>query len=166
MAAVEKPNADQIAFENAVEALETQIANAGVHMTIDSSTRLAYAGELKKMADQLRHDATSGKSLGRMLPSRHKRRAISSWRSVVCEARQSVARLRRKLSLVEFCLTTWSHSTHNVCTARMQLFRASRFRKRIESIPLSLCRQESRMQAFQTQCRACPTQAGAFCSFL
>ena len=61
MAAAEKSNADQIAFENAGKALEAQIANAGVYMTIDSNTRLAYASELKKMADQLRHDATSGK---------------------------------------------------------------------------------------------------------
>lgn len=61
MAAAEANNASQIAFENAVKALEAQIANAGVHLTIDSGTRLAYAREVKKMADQLRHDAATGK---------------------------------------------------------------------------------------------------------
>lgn len=61
MAAVEKRNADQIAFENAVKALEAQLANAGAHLTIDASTRLAYVSEVKKMADRLRHEATSGK---------------------------------------------------------------------------------------------------------
>jgi hypothetical protein len=61
MAVAEKINKDKIAFENAVKALEAQIANAGVHLTIDSGARFAYANEVKKMADQLRHDATTGK---------------------------------------------------------------------------------------------------------
>lgn len=50
MATTEKSNVDQIAFENAVKALEAQLANAGTHLTIDASTRLAYVREVRKMA--------------------------------------------------------------------------------------------------------------------
>ena len=39
----ESNNRDRTAFENAVKALEAQLANAGFHLTIDANTRLAYA---------------------------------------------------------------------------------------------------------------------------
>ncbi|WP_229407885.1 hypothetical protein [Massilia puerhi] len=43
------------------QALETQLANAGAHLTIDSNARLSYSREIKKMAEQLRREAVSGK---------------------------------------------------------------------------------------------------------
>lgn len=49
---------DQVAFENAISSLESQIANVGTHLTVDSSARVAYAREIRKMADKLRTDAT------------------------------------------------------------------------------------------------------------
>lgn len=61
MAATTRNDADQIAFENAIKALEAQLANVGAHLTIDASARAAYANEVKKMADQLRHEAATGK---------------------------------------------------------------------------------------------------------
>lgn len=50
---------DQIAFEKAISSIESQIANVGSHLAIDSSARVAYASEIKKMADKLRTDAMS-----------------------------------------------------------------------------------------------------------
>lgn len=52
---------DRAEFEHAIQSLEAQIANLGAHLTIDSSTRLAYSRGIRKMADQLRSDATAGK---------------------------------------------------------------------------------------------------------
>jgi len=61
MAKLEESEKDRIAFDNAIKALEAQLASAGAHLTIDSSARLAYSGEVKKMAEQLRRDAASGR---------------------------------------------------------------------------------------------------------
>jgi hypothetical protein len=52
-----RSNDDQVLFESAIKSLELQITNAGVHLTIDSATRLAYAREIKRMSDRLRADA-------------------------------------------------------------------------------------------------------------
>ncbi len=52
---------DRLTFENAIKSLQAQLANVGAHLTIDSSARLAYAREIKFMADRLRNDATKGK---------------------------------------------------------------------------------------------------------
>ena len=41
--------------------MESQIANAGAHITIDSSTRLAYAREIALMAKRLEAQALAGK---------------------------------------------------------------------------------------------------------
>ena len=52
---------DRVVFEDVVKSFEAQIANIGVHLTVDSTARLAYAREIKVMADKLRQDATRGK---------------------------------------------------------------------------------------------------------
>jgi hypothetical protein len=52
---------DKKLFEQSIKALETQLANVGAHVTIDSSTRLAYAREIKLMARKLEADALAGK---------------------------------------------------------------------------------------------------------
>lgn len=61
MVVAEDSETKRVAFENAIKALETQLANAGAHLTIDSHARLAYSREIKTMAEQLRRDATAGK---------------------------------------------------------------------------------------------------------
>ena len=52
---------DRIVFEEAIRALESEIANIGVHLTVDSAARQAYSQQIKAMADKLRMDATSGR---------------------------------------------------------------------------------------------------------
>ncbi|MCC6071202.1 hypothetical protein ACFSQU_16820 [Massilia sp. GCM10020059] len=49
--------ADRTAFENEINSLEAQTANLGAHLTVDSSARLAYTREIKRMADNLREQA-------------------------------------------------------------------------------------------------------------
>ena len=44
-----------------MKALESQVANAGAHISVDATTRLAYAREIKTMAKKLESDASSGK---------------------------------------------------------------------------------------------------------
>lgn len=56
-----KDGEDKAAFEQSMKALESQVANAGAHITVDSTTRLAYAREIKAMAKKLESDALSGK---------------------------------------------------------------------------------------------------------
>lgn len=57
MQVASKP-ADRTAFEKVIDALEAQTANIGAHLTVDSSARLAYTREIKRMADKLRDQAT------------------------------------------------------------------------------------------------------------
>lgn len=52
------PSAD---FEAEINALEAQIANAGVHITLDSSVRAQYGQLIKALSDDLQSQATSGK---------------------------------------------------------------------------------------------------------
>ncbi|CAB4392226.1 unnamed protein product [Rhizophagus irregularis] len=52
---------DRIDFENAIKALEAQVANVGTHLTIDSVARQAYRREIQQMADALRKDVSNGK---------------------------------------------------------------------------------------------------------
>lgn len=60
---MEQPNArtTRSDFERSIQALDTQIANAGVHLTVDSSVRRVYAREVRRMADGLRAEAASGR---------------------------------------------------------------------------------------------------------
>ncbi|MCP1676413.1 hypothetical protein J2T57_003574 [Natronocella acetinitrilica] len=51
---------DRAAFDNAIRALEAQIANAGAHLALDSSTRAAYSRKVAELADELRGQAASG----------------------------------------------------------------------------------------------------------
>lgn len=48
-------------FEDELKALEAQITNVGVHMSIDAGARATYAREIKRMAESLRNDAAAGK---------------------------------------------------------------------------------------------------------
>ncbi|NML61323.1 hypothetical protein HHL21_09580 [Massilia sp. RP-1-19] len=57
MQVASKP-ADRTAFENMIDSIEAQAANRGAHLTIDSSARLTYTREIKRMADKLRDQAT------------------------------------------------------------------------------------------------------------
>ncbi len=75
MATTTKDEEDRIAFEDVVQSLETQVANLGAHLTIDSRARMIYACEIRNMAEQLRDNASSGKSHGRRLLRRRKRPA-------------------------------------------------------------------------------------------
>ncbi len=51
---------DRSLFERTVKALETEVANAGVHLTIDAAARQLYARQIKAMADELRARAQAG----------------------------------------------------------------------------------------------------------
>jgi len=51
---------DQDIFEQAIRALETEIANIGTHATVDGQARQAYAQQIQRMADELRTEARSG----------------------------------------------------------------------------------------------------------
>lgn len=48
-------------FEAEIKAFEAQIANAGVHITIDSAARAQYGQLIKALSDDLRGQATSGR---------------------------------------------------------------------------------------------------------
>ncbi|BDT61250.1 hypothetical protein MasN3_47440 [Massilia varians] len=61
MATTEKNEKDRIAFEDTIQSLEAQIANLGAHLTIDARARMAYTREIRKMADQLRNNAATGR---------------------------------------------------------------------------------------------------------
>ena len=61
MATITREEEDRIAFEDAIQSLEAQMANLGVHLTIDSHARMVYAREIRKMADELRNNASAGK---------------------------------------------------------------------------------------------------------
>lgn len=43
------------AFERAIKLLESQLANVGAHLAIDSATRIAYSKEIKTMSTSLNH---------------------------------------------------------------------------------------------------------------
>jgi hypothetical protein len=51
---------DRERFESAIQALEAEIANIGVHLAIDGAARQAYARQIRAMADELRSQAASG----------------------------------------------------------------------------------------------------------
>lgn len=55
------PADDRSAFESAIQALESELASAGVHVTVDARARQAYAAQIRVMADELRLDATNGR---------------------------------------------------------------------------------------------------------
>lgn len=50
---------DRSTFDKVIDAMEAQAANIGAHLTVDSSARLAYTREIKRMAEKLRVEATS-----------------------------------------------------------------------------------------------------------
>ena len=52
---------DQQLFENAIRALEAEIANIGTHLTIDASARQAYARQIRAMSNELRMLAQTGR---------------------------------------------------------------------------------------------------------
>jgi hypothetical protein len=52
---------DRDTFDQAMKALESQIANVGAHVTVDSTTRLAYSREIKAMSKKLESDALAGR---------------------------------------------------------------------------------------------------------
>lgn len=52
---------DRVAFDTAIQTLKVEIANAGVHLSLDSSTRLAYTRQIQAMANELELHAISGR---------------------------------------------------------------------------------------------------------
>jgi hypothetical protein len=52
---------DREVFESSVRALEAEIVNAGVHMTIDAEARRTYTRLIREMANELRTAAESGR---------------------------------------------------------------------------------------------------------
>lgn len=54
-------NSDQDIFEQAMRALEAEIANIGTHAAMDGQARQAYAQQIRRMADELRTEARSGR---------------------------------------------------------------------------------------------------------
>jgi hypothetical protein len=54
-------DADRRAFEDAIRALEAELANAGAHLTIDAAARQAYMRQIAAMAAELRSAAGSGR---------------------------------------------------------------------------------------------------------
>jgi len=61
MTSDDKNSQDRARFDQAMKSLESQVANIGAHVTIDSTTRLAYSREIKAMAKKLESDALAGK---------------------------------------------------------------------------------------------------------
>lgn len=51
---------DRTDFEEAIKALQGQLANAGTHLVIDANARMAYDREIGAMSRQLRAQARSG----------------------------------------------------------------------------------------------------------
>lgn len=54
-------SSDRDIFERAIRALEAEIANIGTHATVDGQARQAYAQQIRRMADELRTEARSGR---------------------------------------------------------------------------------------------------------
>lgn len=52
---------DRLAFENAIHALEAEVANIGAHLAIDSSARAAYSRQIHVMSAELRTQASTGR---------------------------------------------------------------------------------------------------------
>ncbi len=51
---------DRSSFESAIQGLEAEIANIGVHLTVDAAVRQAYSRKIREMANELRVQANSG----------------------------------------------------------------------------------------------------------
>lgn len=52
---------EQVFFESAIRALESEVANIGVYLELDSSARRAYANQIRSMALELKTQASLGK---------------------------------------------------------------------------------------------------------
>jgi len=52
---------DRQKFDDVIRAFEAEIANVGAHLALDGSARVAYARQIKVMADELRAEAASGR---------------------------------------------------------------------------------------------------------
>lgn len=56
------PGRDQSIFESSIQALEAEIANVGVHLNVDAAARHSYARQIREMANELRVQASSGRT--------------------------------------------------------------------------------------------------------
>lgn len=52
---------DQKIFEASIKALQSEIANVGVHLVIDAEARQAYSKQILTMASELRISANTGR---------------------------------------------------------------------------------------------------------
>ncbi|SBS25745.1 hypothetical protein MSP8887_00253 [Marinomonas spartinae] len=52
---------DKAAFESAIRALESEVANIGAHLTVDSTARQMYSKQIRAMSTELRIMASTGK---------------------------------------------------------------------------------------------------------
>ncbi len=58
---VDNQQKDRVVFESAIRALEVEITNIGVHLTLDSAARQAYAKQIRTMSNELRVMVSTGK---------------------------------------------------------------------------------------------------------
>lgn len=58
---VDNQQKDRAVFESAIRALEVEIANIGVHLTLDSTARQAYAKQIRSMSTELKVMVSTGK---------------------------------------------------------------------------------------------------------
>jgi len=54
---------DRELFERVIRTLQGEVANIGVHLTVDSTARQAYAKQIHAMATELRVMASNGKDI-------------------------------------------------------------------------------------------------------
>jgi hypothetical protein len=54
-------SSEHVVFEDIIRSLEVEIANAGVHLTIDPAARQIYTRQIRAMADQLRQEVAGGR---------------------------------------------------------------------------------------------------------
>lgn len=52
---------DRHYFESTIKAMESELANAGAHLSIDATARLHYSQQIKAMADELRNQVINGR---------------------------------------------------------------------------------------------------------
>jgi xanthine/CO dehydrogenase XdhC/CoxF family maturation factor len=56
----DEPTNDRTAFESAIQSLQSELANVGLHLSVDARARQVYAAQIRLMAEELRHDVAKG----------------------------------------------------------------------------------------------------------
>lgn len=74
---VDNQEKNRAVFESAIRALEVEIANIGVHITLDSTARQAYAKQIQSMSTELKMMCQLGKLAGHRPQSKQMKLEIS-----------------------------------------------------------------------------------------